>query len=113
MDFEDEEFIKREQSDDLLFEAYDEPIKSKAIKLAKQALEINPDNIDAENFITKFEANTIKKLEKYKETLDNVIKTNKELWNYIENEIISKIQKTFTLENLTEQINIKASREEM
>ena len=24
MDFEDEEFIKREQSDDLLFEAYDE-----------------------------------------------------------------------------------------
>ena len=54
MDFEDEEFIKREQSDDLLFEAYDEQIKSKAIKLAKQALEINPNNIDAENFITKF-----------------------------------------------------------
>ena len=70
MDFEDEEFIKREQSDDLLFEAYDEPVKSKAIKLAKQALEINPDNIDAENFITKFETNTIKKLDKYKETLD-------------------------------------------
>lgn len=70
MNFEDEEFIKREQSDDLLFEAYDEPIKSKAIKLAKQALEINPDNIDAENFITKFEVNTIKRLEKYKATLD-------------------------------------------
>ena len=70
MDFEDEEFIKREQSDDLLFEAYDEPVKSKAIKLANQALEINPDNIDAENFITKFETNTIKKLERYKETLD-------------------------------------------
>lgn len=70
MDFEDEKFIKEEQSDDLLFEAYDEPIKSKAIKLAKQALEINPDNIDAENFITKFETNTIKKLGKYKETLD-------------------------------------------
>ena len=44
MDFE-EEFIKREQSDDLLFEAYDEPVKSKAIKLAKQALEINPISI--------------------------------------------------------------------
>lgn len=29
MDFEDEEFIKREQSDDLLFEAYEEPIKAK------------------------------------------------------------------------------------
>lgn len=70
MDFEDEKFIKEEQSDDLLFEAYDEPIKSRAIKLAKQALEINPDNIDAENFITKFETNTIKKLGKYKETLD-------------------------------------------
>ena len=70
MDFEDEEFIKREQSDELLFEAYDEPIKSKAIKLAKKALEINPDNIDAENFITKFETNTIRKLKRYKETLD-------------------------------------------
>lgn len=70
MDFEDEEFMKREKSDDLLFEAYDEPVKSKAIKLARQALEINPDNIDAENFITKFETNTIKKLEKYKNTLD-------------------------------------------
>ena len=69
MDFEDEEFIKSEQSDDLLFEAYDEPVKTKAIKLAKQALEINPDNIDAENFITKFESNTIKKLQKYGETL--------------------------------------------
>ena len=70
MDFEDEKFIKMEQSDDFLFEAYEEPVKSKAIKLAKKALEINHDNIDAENFITKFESNTIKKLEKYKETLD-------------------------------------------
>ena len=39
-----------------------------AIRLAKKALEINPDNIDAENFITKFESNTIKKLQKYGET---------------------------------------------
>ena len=29
---------------EFLKELYDEPIKSKAIKLAKQALEINPDN---------------------------------------------------------------------
>ena len=79
MDFEDEEFIKMEQSDELLFEAYDEPIKSKAIKLAKKALEINPDNIDAENFITKFETNTIRKLKRYKETLDKEhIKLQKE-----------------------------------
>ena len=72
MDFEDEEFIKREQSDDLLFEAYEEPIKAKAIKLAKQALALNPNNIDAENFITKHETNTIKKLKKYEETLNKM-----------------------------------------
>ena len=36
MDFEDEKFIKMEQSDDFLFEAYEEPVKSKAIKLAKK-----------------------------------------------------------------------------
>lgn len=65
-----EEFRKTEESDDLLFEAYNEPIKSKAIKLAKQALEVNPNNIDAENFITNFETNTIKKLKKYEETLN-------------------------------------------
>ena len=70
MNFEDEEFIKKEQSDDLLFEAYDEPVITKAIKLAKQSLEINPDNIDAENFITKYETNTIKRLKKYAETLN-------------------------------------------
>lgn len=70
MEIVDEEFRKREESDDLLFEAYDEPIKSKAIKLARQALEVNPNNIDAENFITKFETNAIKKLKKYEETLN-------------------------------------------
>ena len=41
----------------------------------------------------------------------NVIKTNKELLDYIENEVINNIKKIFTLENLTEQINIKTSRE--
>ncbi len=39
-----------------------------------------------------------------------VIKTNNELWDYIDNNVIDKIKKTFTLENLTEQINIKTSR---
>lgn len=87
MDFEDEEFIKREQSDDLLFEAYEEPIKAKAIKLAKQALALNPNNIDAENFITKHETNTIKKLKKYEETL-NKEKTNLEKENYFNKENI-------------------------
>lgn len=87
MDFEDEEFMKREQSDDLLFEAYDEPIKAKAIKLAKQALELNPNNIDAENFITKHESNTIKKLKKYEETL-NKEKANLEKENSFKKENI-------------------------
>lgn len=40
-----------------------------------------------------------------------VIKTNSELWDYIDNNVIDKIQKTFTLEKLTEQTNIKTSRE--
>ncbi len=87
MDFEDEEFIKREQSDELLFEAYDEPVKTKAIKLAKQALELNPNNIDAENFITKHETNTIKRLKKYEETL-NKEKANLEKENFFDEENI-------------------------
>ena len=87
MDFEDEEFIKREQSDDLLFEAYDEPVKTKAIKLAKQALELNPNNIDAENFITKHETNTIKRLKKYEETL-NKEKANLEKEDFFNEENI-------------------------
>ena len=40
MDFDDEEFIKREQSDDLLFEAYDEPVKTKAIKQGEELLKL-------------------------------------------------------------------------
>ena len=59
--FEDE---PRFQSDDLLEEAYNTTSKTKAIKLAKQALEIYPDNIDAECFIAEFEENQIKKLSK-------------------------------------------------
>ena len=39
-----------------------------------------------------------------------VRKTNNELWDYINNVVINKIQRTFTLENLTEQTNIKTSR---
>ncbi len=40
----------------------------------------------------------------------NVVKNNEELWNYIENNIIDQIQQEYTLDNLTEQINIKTSR---
>lgn len=52
------------RSDDLLEEAYNTSSKTKAIKLAKQALELNPENIDAECFIADFEENKIKKLNK-------------------------------------------------
>ena len=41
----------------------------------------------------------------------NVVKDNSKLWEYIENEIIYKTKEMFTLENLTEQINIKTARE--
>jgi len=40
----------------------------------------------------------------------NVIKTNNELWEYIEKDVINNVKEMFTLENLTEQINIKTSR---
>ena len=40
----------------------------------------------------------------------NVIKTNKELWEYIEKEVINNVKEMFNVENLTEQINIKTSR---
>ena len=56
IEFDDPKF----KSDDLLEGAYNTSSKTKAIKLAKQALEINPENIDAECFIAEFEENQIK-----------------------------------------------------
>lgn len=53
------------KSDELLEEALEATSKNKALKLAKEALEIYPDNIDAENLIVEFEENPIKKLKKY------------------------------------------------
>lgn len=53
------------KSDDLLEEAFSTNSKVKAIKLAKQALKIYPNNIDAESFIADFEENQIKRLKKY------------------------------------------------
>lgn len=71
IEFEDE---PRFQSDDLLEEAYNSTSKTKAIKLAKQALEIYPDNIDAECFIAEFEENQIKKLSKMEAIIEKAIK---------------------------------------
>lgn len=62
------------QSDDLLEEAYNTSSKTKAIKLAKQALEINPKNIDAECFIAEFEENQIKKLSKMEAIIEKATK---------------------------------------
>ena len=41
----------------------------------------------------------------------NVTKENKGLWKFIEDETVINTKKIFTLENLTEQVNIKSSRE--
>ncbi len=62
------------QSNDLLEEAFEATSKTKAIKLAKQALEIYPDNIDAESFIADFEEHQIKKLEKYNNIIEHATK---------------------------------------
>jgi DNA/RNA-binding domain of Phe-tRNA-synthetase-like protein len=40
-----------------------------------------------------------------------VEKENKDLWDYIENNVIPNVMNTYSLENLSEQINIKTSRE--
>ena len=71
IEFEEE---PRFQSDDLLEEAYNATSKTKAIKLAKQALEIYPDNIDAECFIAEFEENQIKKLSKMEAIIEKAKK---------------------------------------
>lgn len=39
------------------------------------------------------------------------VEKNNELWTYIDNIVIENIKKEYTLDNLTEQINIKASRQ--
>ena len=57
------------KSDDYLEMAYDATSKSVAIKYAKQALEVNPANIDAQCVIADFEENEIKRLKKYETIL--------------------------------------------
>lgn len=62
------------KSDELLEEALEATSKNKALKLAKQALEIYPDNIDAENLIAEYEENPIKKLKKYDSIIEKATK---------------------------------------
>lgn len=62
------------KSDELLDAAFEATTKSKAIKLAKQALELNPNNIDAESLIAEYEENIIKKLKKYEAIVEKATK---------------------------------------
>lgn len=77
IDLEEYKYINspKFKSDELLEEALDCASKNKTIKLAKQALQIYPDNIDAESLIADYEENPIKKLKKY----ENIIEKAKKL----------------------------------
>lgn len=57
------------KSNELLEEAFEAETINKALKLAKQALEIYPNNLDAEAFIIENEKSLIKRLKKYDELL--------------------------------------------
>lgn len=76
IEFENNKYFNSPEfkSNDLLDEALECTSKSKAIKLAKQALEIYPDNIDAENLIVEFEEDPIKKIKKYDYIVEKAIK---------------------------------------
>lgn len=62
------------KSDNYLYAAYDEENESKKKKLAKQALEIYPDNIDAQILLATFEKDMIKRLKLYDNIIDNATK---------------------------------------
>jgi tetratricopeptide (TPR) repeat protein len=58
-----------EKSEDLMYEAYDsDPIKG--IKLAEQALELNPENLMALNYIGDYESDDNKSIEIYKNAME-------------------------------------------
>ena len=69
-DFDDEQCEKEEESDNLLFKAYEAKNKFEALCLANKALEINPNNIDATNFVIAYEKEPNIRLKKYKENLE-------------------------------------------
>lgn len=75
------------ESNEILDEALDCESRSKALKLAKKAVEIYPNNIDALSFINQYETDEIKKLEKF-------------------NEIVKKATEELEKENMFEEDNI-------
>lgn len=76
IDLEEYKYFNSPQykSDELLEEALEATSKSKALKLAKQALEVYPNNIDAEGLIAEFEENIIKRLKKYNSIIEKATK---------------------------------------
>lgn len=59
---------KKGRSQDLVYEAYEQPV-SKAKKLIKQALELDPDNADAYNYLAGIETNIDKAIKLYEKAI--------------------------------------------
>ena len=61
---------KEVRSDELLEKAQNARSRAKAIEFAKRALEINPDNIDAERFLLEFEDDDYAVIQKTKDLIE-------------------------------------------
>ncbi len=59
---------KKGRSQDLVYEAYEQPIP-KAKKLIKQALELDPNNADAYNYLASIERNIDKAIKQYEKAI--------------------------------------------
>lgn len=62
------------KSDEILEEAYHAPTVEAKKKLAKKALKIYPDNIDAESLLASLEENPIKKITAYQKVVEKATK---------------------------------------
>ncbi len=62
------------ESDNLLEEAYDAETEKEARKLVKKALEVYPDNIDAQTFLANMEENPVNRLKKLDWAIENARK---------------------------------------
>jgi len=59
---------KKGRSQDLVYEAYEQPV-TKAKKLIKQALELDPNNADAYNYLASIERNIDKAIKQYEKAI--------------------------------------------
>ncbi len=59
---------KKDRSKDLVFEAYEQTV-TKGKKLVKQALELDPDNADAYNYLASIEKDIDKAIEQYEKAI--------------------------------------------